>query len=577
MHNTKKIITLSLILSNLYTPITFAQGRYNRFSARRMPNIANTNTNLIPTTTENTNTLLQEENQILKEKIESLTSELNELETNSVLSSMIQQYENAKLETLNICNDIPEILKEIKVLAGISTASSAVGTLTSGGALTTGLIKSKKDKSINKNQEKIDSLENENQLLTKENELLANTNENLKNIKTEEIPELPKLEDYIKTEKEKDLSKLNELKTKKEKAHTTAKTELENALSAFSKEASKCDSGNETDIPAKYGLDFCTVDSRAKHITTWRASLTDENTKKECSDKNWGSNSKRDKCFIPFLSYYIEIHKEQIIDKEQFTEENATELAKLETRTNSDDAYKAEYAKLEQEREQQLASNKHLNIIAENQTKMQSNENKIANNISDIEYLTQKVEKETDSSKTLGNVRTGLMAGSTATSLTSTITSGISTAKFDNLIEKMKKCSNSAKALRDLGVHLIAEIEDKGENAEQYKQSLKDIENCTTFDTDNIRDIKGVMIGSSVVGGVGSATALTGTITSAIANTDKTRQNNDKATKLNLFSNIMAGVTTGTSATGTVLSSVAISKLNKNSDNADKCINALNK
>ena len=96
MHNTKKIIILSLILSNLYTPITFAQGRYNRFSARRMPNIANTNTNPIPTTTENTNTLLQEENQILKERIESLTSELNELETDSVLSSMIQQYENAK-------------------------------------------------------------------------------------------------------------------------------------------------------------------------------------------------------------------------------------------------------------------------------------------------------------------------------------------------------------------------------------------------------------------------------------------------------------------------------------------------
>ena len=69
------------------------------------------------------------------------------------------------------------------------------------------------------------------------------------------------------------------------------------------------------------------------------------------------------------------------------------------------------------------------------------------------------------------------------------------------------------------------------------------------------------MTASAVISGIGTATAITGTTTSAIANSGKVEQGSDKQKKLDLTSNIMAGITTGTSLTTTAVSGAVIGKV----------------
>lgn len=84
------------------------------------------------------------------------------------------------------------------------------------------------------------------------------------------------------------------------------------------------------------------------------------------------------------------------------------------------------------------------------------------------------------------------------------------------------------------------------------------------------------MTASAIVSGIGTATAGAGTITSAMANSKKVREDDSekgrkKEKGLNLASNILAGVTMGTSATSMVLSVTAISKAKKDSKMAEEC------
>ena len=79
---------------------------------------------------------------------------------------------------------------------------------------------------------------------------------------------------------------------------------------------------------------------------------------------------------------------------------------------------------------------------------------------------------------------------------------------------------------------------------------------------------------------IGTATAGAGTITSALANSKKVRNDDSedgkkKEKNLNTASNILAGVTMGTSGASTALSAVQISKAKKDSEMAEKCESAL--
>ncbi|MBD5398775.1 hypothetical protein HDR60_04715, partial [bacterium] len=85
----------------------------------------------------------------------------------------------------------------------------------------------------------------------------------------------------------------------------------------------------------------------------------------------------------------------------------------------------------------------------------------------DVSALEGKIADETKKSQTLGNVRTGLMAGSIATSATSTITSGINIKKLDDLIAKMKDCDKSANQIKSD----ISMIESEIDNVDDLKDN----------------------------------------------------------------------------------------------------------
>lgn len=172
-------------------------------------------------------------------------------------------------------------------------------------------------------------------------------------------------------------------------------------------------------------------------------------------------------------------------------------------------------------------------------------------------------------SKQLGHARTGLMAGATATSAVSTGTSVGAVITADKLAKKIEECNANLQALKIAKGKLEAE----GGKSEQAENIIK---NCTGYDKGNITVLKNLATANAVVSGVGTATALSGTITSALANTDKIRNDNSEKGKkkeknLNLVSNIFAGITTGTSAASTGLSAAQIIKAKKDSEMAEKC------
>ena len=180
-----------------------------------------------------------------------------------------------------------------------------------------------------------------------------------------------------------------------------------------------------------------------------------------------------------------------------------------------------------------------------------------------------KLEKK---SKTLGNVRTGLMAGATVTSAVSTGTSIGATVNAEKLAKKMSDCNEAVRQLK-LAIS-IAEAEEVEEEKLALAREITSA--CTGFDKDNINTLKTQMTASAIVSGIGTATAGAGTITSAMANSKKVREDDSekgrkKEKGLNLASNILAGVTMGTSATSTVLSATAIADAKKDSKMAEEC------
>ncbi len=179
-----------------------------------------------------------------------------------------------------------------------------------------------------------------------------------------------------------------------------------------------------------------------------------------------------------------------------------------------------------------------------------------------------KGEDKGKSKKAMGHARTGLMAASIATSGTSLGTSAAASVNAGKVAEKMKQCNTfvgEIKALSGKVKALIADYNTETGNAfTGGKSEIVAADNignaCKGFDIAGINAIKNSMTASAVISGIGTATAITGTTTSAIANTQK-MAGTDKQKKLDLTSNIMAGITTGTSLTTTAVSGAVIGKV----------------
>lgn len=192
--------------------------------------------------------------------------------------------------------------------------------------------------------------------------------------------------------------------------------------------------------------------------------------------------------------------------------------------------------------------------------------------VGDKETLQDELDKTVKKSKTLGNWRTGLLAGSTVTNVAGAIIAGGNKVDGD-LNAQIENCKASVRNLRNAMMQARINGIDISE-----AQSIADA--CGEFEYTDISKIntkaKGAMISSTI----GAVTGLGGTVTSAMANTDKTRNDNSDAGKqkeknLNTTANVLAGATSVASATATVFNATQISAIKKVAAVAEKCTGVL--
>lgn len=186
--------------------------------------------------------------------------------------------------------------------------------------------------------------------------------------------------------------------------------------------------------------------------------------------------------------------------------------------------------------------------------------------------IDSEIEKLTKQSKNLGNWRTGLMAGATATNVAGAIIAGTNRVdgdlktQIDNCISNVKTLQNSIMQARLSGTD-ISEAQTIASACGEFEY----------VDVSKINDrAKGAMISSTV----GATAGLAGTVTSAMANTDKTRNDNTESGKqkeknLNTAANVLAIGTTAASATATVFNATQISAIKKVAAVAEKCTGVL--
>lgn len=182
------------------------------------------------------------------------------------------------------------------------------------------------------------------------------------------------------------------------------------------------------------------------------------------------------------------------------------------------------------------------------------------------------IAKLTKQSKILGNWRTGLLAGGAATNVAGAIIAGTNKADVD-LQTQINNCKSAVKNLRD-------SIMQARMNGTDVAEANSIVAACGEYDYVDISSInkrgKGAMVSSIV----GATTGAAGTVTSVIANTDATRNDNtdvgkQKEKNLNTASNVLAGASTVASATATVFNATQISAIKKVATVAEKCTGVL--
>ena len=196
----------------------------------------------------------------------------------------------------------------------------------------------------------------------------------------------------------------------------------------------------------------------------------------------------------------------------------------------------------------------------------------LANAKIEVEKYQAEIEKLNKQSKKLGNWRTGLMTGATATNVAGAIIAGTNLVDGD-LQTQINNCISSVKTLQNSIMQARMDGTDVSE-AESIASACVEYEYVDVSKINN--RAKGAMISSTV----GAATGLAGTITSATANSNKIRDAQgdvaqQKEKNLNTASNVLAGATTVASATATVFNATEISAIKKVAAVAEKCTGVL--
>ena len=191
-----------------------------------------------------------------------------------------------------------------------------------------------------------------------------------------------------------------------------------------------------------------------------------------------------------------------------------------------------------------------------------------------------------DESKKLGNWRTGLMAGNTATNIAGAIIAGNN--KMDKDLEtQIDDCRKAVVNLRDSVVRARIEGQDVAEATEIVSA-------CGEYEYVYVSKINSRAKGALISSIVGATTGVAGTATSAVANSDEIRNENrsgknaegekkldrtdaewQKEKNWNTAANVLAGTSTVASGVATVFNATQISAIKKVANVAEKCTGVL--
>ncbi len=194
----------------------------------------------------------------------------------------------------------------------------------------------------------------------------------------------------------------------------------------------------------------------------------------------------------------------------------------------------------------------------------------VAEPLAEIAHLIQMKEQ----SKKLGNWRTGLLVGASATHVASAIMSGINKNQSE-LAQHISACNAAIEQLKNTKRQMLSN--DAGAmNSSVYSKINSVINSCDAIDLADVAKIEKrekVVMGASIAGG---AAAVTGAITSASANSPKVRADNSDAGKrreksLNTASNVLAGVSMAGSGVSTGFNISLITLTKKMMERAEKC------
>lgn len=190
--------------------------------------------------------------------------------------------------------------------------------------------------------------------------------------------------------------------------------------------------------------------------------------------------------------------------------------------------------------------------------------------------MQNKINAATDKSKSLGDLRTGAMAGAAVTDTVGTVLAANNRVD-DDLQLKIKSCVSSVNQLK--AAYNMARVEGGVDDVTLRK--IADItQACSEWKNVDLSGINSKSTGAAVSGGTGAALALAGMFTSASANSDAVRNNNSdegkaKEKNLNNASNVLAGGSAVASVVSTVFSATQISAIKRAVSVAEKCEEAL--
>jgi len=175
-------------------------------------------------------------------------------------------------------------------------------------------------------------------------------------------------------------------------------------------------------------------------------------------------------------------------------------------------------------------------------------------------------------SKKLGDWRTGLLAGNTATNVAGAVIAGTNKVN-KTLEEQIDDCKLSVKDLKNA----IARAKFNGEDTSEAKEIA---DACGEFEYVDISKINNRATGSMASSIVGAGTGVVGTITSALANSNKIRNDDSergqqKEKNLNASANVLAVGSTVASATATVFNATQIKAIKDVAKVASQCTEVL--